>query len=32
VLAYRAFNLWLAVGPAAAGLRYLRRSPAPATA
>jgi len=30
VLAYRAFNLWLAVGPAAAGLRYLRRSPATA--
>ena len=27
VLAYRAFNLWLAVGPAAAGLRYLRRQP-----
>lgn len=32
VLAYRAFNLWFAVGPAAAGLRYLRRSPASATA
>jgi uncharacterized membrane protein YbhN (UPF0104 family) len=30
VLAYRAFNLWLAVGPAAAGLRYLRRRPAAA--
>jgi uncharacterized membrane protein YbhN (UPF0104 family) len=30
VLAYRAFNLWLAVGPAAAGLRYLRRQPNPA--
>lgn len=30
VLAYRAFNLWLAVGPAAAGLRYLRRQPRPA--
>ena len=28
VLAYRAFNLWFAVGPAAAGLRYLRRRPA----
>jgi len=27
VLAYRAFNLWLAIGPAAAGLRYLRRRP-----
>ena len=30
VLAYRAFNLWFAVGPAAAGLRYLRRRPATA--
>lgn len=27
VLAYRAFNLWLAIGPAAAGVRYLRRRP-----
>jgi len=32
VLAYRAFNLWLAVGPAAAGVRYLRRSRRPAYA
>jgi uncharacterized membrane protein YbhN (UPF0104 family) len=32
VMAYRAFNLWLAVGPAAAGLRYLRRAPSPAGA
>jgi uncharacterized membrane protein YbhN (UPF0104 family) len=30
VLVYRAFNLWLAVGPAAAALRYLRRRPAAA--
>ena len=30
VVAYRAFNLWLAVGPATIGLRYLRRTPAPA--
>ena len=29
VLAYRAFNLWLAIGPAAAGVRYLRRRPVP---
>jgi uncharacterized membrane protein YbhN (UPF0104 family) len=27
VFAYRAFNLWLTVGPAAAGARYLRRRP-----
>ena len=26
VLAYRAFNLWLAIGPATAALRYLRRN------
>ena len=26
VLAYRAFNLWFAIGPATAALRYLRRN------
>ena len=32
VLVYRAFNLWAGIGPAAAGVRYLRRRPAIAAA